>query len=426
LRKYIYSSSGASAAMCVSIISSAVIGLFLGLTFAAFGSETRAEALVEVREAELVPGDLTVACKTLIMNGEVKDDLLAGGIHLTIGKEAAGRDARAPGIVGGDLTVGGYNLKMQGSVGDDARLAGANIEIGGTIDGDLVALGGNVNISGDVAGDVVTGGGNVRISGHIHGGLEARCGNMVIDGTIGQNVVLTASKLTLSPTAVLKGNLAYTSNRSADIEEGAQIAGETTREPGSSKTVLWKLASIVADHLPEQPERWKEWKDQFPAWFRTLLKLSSFFSLLIAGIIILSMYERHATMVADRIISFPLKSLGLGLIFLIGVPIGALILCVTIIGLPIGLVAFATYLAFSYISRVYVALTIGREILDRITKQDVRIIWPMILGIFIITALSSIPYYVGGVIRLVCILFGLGGMLMVGRKVRVVPREEAA
>jgi len=248
---------------------------------------------------------------------------------------------------------------------------------------------------------------------------------MVIDGTIGRDVELTVSKLTLSPIAVLKGDLTYTSNRDADIREGAQIAGEVRKESGGSRIMFWKVISVVADHLPEQPERWKEWKDQLPAWFRTLLRLSSFVSLLIAGIIILSVYGRHATMVADRIMSFPLKSFGLGLLFLICVPIGALILCVTIVGLPIGLVVLAAYAVFFYISRVYVALAIGREILDRITKQDVRMIWPMILGLFIITALSSIPYHIGWIIRSICTLFGLGGMLMATRRrVRMAIREE--
>ena len=396
------------------ITTVAAIFSVFSLTFTALGSETRSGVLVEVNEGESISGDLIVACKTLKMKGKVEDDLLAGGVHLTIGN-----------VVGRDLVVGGYNLKVQGYVGDDVRLAGANVEIDGIIDGDLVAFGGNVSILGDVAGDVITGGGRIRIYGNIQGSLDARCGDMVIDGTIGQNVMLTASKLTLSPTAVLMGNLTYTSNRSAEIGEGARIAGEVKKEAGSSITMMfWKLTSVVAGYLPEQPESWKEWKRQLPAWFRSLIRVSSFVSLLIAGMIILSTYERHATMVADRIISFPLKSLGLGLIFLICVPIGALILCVSIVGLPIGLIALAAYLVFSYISRVYVALAIGREILDRITNQDVRIVWPMIFGLFIITALSLIPYHVGWVIRLVCIPFGLGGMLMTGKRVRVAPREE--
>jgi hypothetical protein len=189
--------------------------------------------------------------------------------------------------------------------------------------------------------------------------------------------------------------------------------------------IFWRLCSTVANFLPEQPGNWKEWKDGLPAWLRTLFRLSSFVSLLIAGIIIISLYERHATMVADRIISFPLKSFGLGLLFLVGIPIVALILCITIVGLPLGLVALTTCLVFSYISRVYVALVIGREILDRISKQEIRIIWPLILGLLIITLLSFIPYFIGGIIQLVCVLFGLGGMLMTGRKVRVAPKEEA-
>jgi hypothetical protein len=188
---------------------------------------------------------------------------------------------------------------------------------------------------------------------------------------------------------------------------------------------LRRVASVLASYLPEQPGSWEEWEDGFPMWFRVLFRLSSFVSLLIAGVAILLIYERHATIVVDRIVSFPLKAFLRGLIFLIGVPISALILCVSVIGLPVGIIAMLTCLIFSYVSRVYVALAIGREILDRVTKQDVRVIWVLILGLVIITVLSSIPFYIGWVVRLICVLFGLGGMLMVGRRVRVVPRDEA-
>jgi cytoskeletal protein CcmA (bactofilin family) len=388
------------------------IALFIGLTPAAFGSETRSGILVQVSGSEVVPEDLVVACKMLEMNGEIQGDLLAGGMSLGVAN-----------TVGGDLTAGGYNIRVSGTVGDDTRLAGTNLEIDGIINGDLVAFGGNVTISGNVKGDVVTGGGNVKISGNIEGTLDARCGEMIIEGTIGQNVVLTTSRLILSSTAVLKGNLTYTSKRDADIQAGAQIYGAVNKEK-SRMMIFWGLLSTIADYLPEQPENWTEWKDGLPAWFRVLLRLSSFVSLLIAGIIILSLYERHTIMVADRIISFPLKSLGLGLLFLVGIPIAALIMFTTIVGIPLGFIALATCLVFSYISRIYVALAIGREILDRITDQEVRIIWHLILGLLIITLLSLIPYFIGGIIQLVCILFGLGGMLMAGRRVRVAPKEE--
>ncbi len=414
LRNYIhFGSDGISTRMSGFAIIIIIIASFLGLTFTAFGSETRSGILVQVGETESISEDLVVACKTLEMNGKIQGDLLAGGMSLTVRN-----------MVDGDLTAGGYSIKVSGNVGDDVRLSGANLEISGTINGDLVAFGGNVNIAGNVKGDVITGGGNVKISGNIEGTVDARCGEMIIEGTIGQNVVLTASKLTLSPTAVLRGGLTYTSKSEANIQGGAQIDGAVIREEGGMM-IFWGLCSAVANYLPEQPGNWKEWKDGLPAWFRALFRLSSFVSLLIAGIIIISLYERHATMVADRIISFPLKSFGLGLLFLVGIPIVALILCITIVGLPLGLVAMTTCLVFSYISRVYVALVIGREILDRISKQEIRIIWPLILGLLIITLLSFIPYFIGGIIQLVCVLFGLGGMLMTGRRVRVAPKEEA-
>jgi cytoskeletal protein CcmA (bactofilin family) len=376
------------------------------------GSIVRSGDLVEVSATEVIPGDLTVGCRTLRVSGEVRGSLLAGGVHLTIGN-----------LIGRDITAGGYNVDLQATVSRDVLLAGANIEVDGTINGDLVAFGGNVTVLGNVLGNATIGGGNVEISGTINGSLDAQCGEMVIHGTVGRSVDLTASRLILSEKAVLKGNLAYTSNRSADIAEGAQIAGEVRRSAGR-RMVLWRLASIVANLFPEQPGKWRAWRDNLPSWFGFLLRFSTFASLLLAGIIVLSLYQRHATTVADRIMSFPLRSLGLGLVFFVCAPICALILCSTVIGLPIGLAAFATYLVFSYISPVYVALAIGREILDRITKQDVRIIWPMVLGLFIIAALSSIPYYIGLGFRLICVLLGLGGMLMAGRRVRVAPRQE--
>lgn len=382
-----------------------IICLFLGSISFAIGGETRSGNLVEITETEIMPGNLSVICKTLKMSGEVRGDLLAGGMYLAVEN-----------TVGEDVTLAGYGLKMNSFAGNDVRLIGANIEVNGAIKGDLVVFGGNIKVFGDVSGDVIAGGGNVWINGNVQGGLDIRCGDVFIAGTIGQNSDITASNLTLSPTARLLGSLVYTSNNDLKTEEGAQVAGSINKKPKVRSMVLWKLASKLAHWLPEKPKNWREWEDGSPAWFKVLLKISSFFSLFITGIVILALYSRHATMVADRIMSSTLKVLLWGLVFLICVPIAALILCVSIVGAPVGLIALATYLVFSYISRVYVALAIGREILDRVTKQDVRVIWQLLIGLLIITLLSSIPFYIGSGIKLICVILGLGGMLMIERR----------
>ncbi|MBD3183065.1 hypothetical protein GF312_12290 [Candidatus Poribacteria bacterium] len=377
------------------------------------GSETRSGDLVEVKESEVIPGDLLTACKTLNMKGKVRGDLLAGGVYLNVGNS-----------IGRDLTVGGYNIHSWSSVKENARLGGANIKIQGVINGDLLALGGNVEILGEVKGDVITGGGKIRISGNIHGSLEARCGEMLIDGSIGQNVDLTVARLRISPNAVVKGNLEYVSNRSAEIEKGAFIAGIVERRSGKrSVMTFWDIMASLANRLPENPEKFREWRSKTPGWFRILLQVSPLVSLLIAGLVILILYERHVTMVANRIIAFPLKSFGMGLLFLACVPIGSIILCLTIIGIPIGIIALAAYIVFLFVSRIYVGLAIGREILERITKHELRIIWQMILGILLIAILTAIPY-IGWLIGIVFISFGLGGMITTGRRTRLLSKEE--
>ena len=368
-------------------------------------SEARSGKRVVVKETEVIPGDLIVGCKELQMNGIVRSSLLAGGLALNIDNS-----------VGKDINAAGYNVILRGSVREDARLGGINVVVDGHIDGDLMVLGANIAILGDISGDVTVRGGNVRVSGNIAGELNGCAGTMIIDGTIGRNVTLTVSNLALYPKAVLKGSLTYTSNRSADIEQGATITGSVERKAGGSQMALWWLATVVANRFPQDPGKLQEWEAQLPGWFRVLFSASAFFSLLVAGLIIISVYERHATLVADRILSSPLGSLGMGLLFLVTAPVAIIVLAFTIIGIPISFVVLAACIVVIYISRVYVALLIGRTIFDHITKQDVRSVWPMILGLIIVTALSSIPYHIGLVVKVVSIAIGLGGLLVTKKR----------
>jgi hypothetical protein len=120
---------------------------------------------------------------------------------------------------------------------------------------------------------------------------------------------------------------------------------------------------------------------------------------------------------ADTLRNKPWWSLGWGAIILFATPLAALIVCITIVGIPLGLIALALYGIAIYLSQIPVALFIGRWIIGYFAKADSRavMVGALALGLAILCLLRMIPY-AGFFIGLAAVLFGLGAALVSLRK----------
>ncbi|KPJ59195.1 MAG: hypothetical protein AMJ46_12235 [Latescibacteria bacterium DG_63] len=257
----------------------------------------------------------------------------------------------------------------------------------------------DINLSGTILGELGLAVGSARIDGAVGGDIRGTADVATIANKVGGDVKLRVSSLTLRPEADIQGDLVYTSEEEAVIHAGAHVAGSTSH------------------NLPEPDEGKKEcFLSSFlcgTGW--TVLR---FFMALLTGIIMILLAPKWVASTADFIRTRPGPSVGWGLVILVVVPIVILVACITVIGIPIGLIGLALYLAAVYVCQVPVSLFVGKLIVGRFRSVESRgiMIAALALGLIIVRLLRLVPY-LGFLVGLAVLLFGMGALVVSARKV---------
>jgi len=143
--------------------------------------------------------------------------------------------------------------------------------------------------------------------------------------------------------------------------------------------------------------------------FKTVLHIFLFLAALIAGSVLFAFTKDHANRTSEILRKKPLKSLGIGFIAFICVPILAIILLVLVLTIPLSWILILGYLIALYIAKFYVATWIGKLIL-RGRAADASPIPPMLLGLTILFLVTWIPV-LGTLVAFLTWFFGLGALL---------------
>jgi len=340
----------------------------------------------EVSIKEEVNENLFVTGGNIVVDAPVKGDLItfAGNIDINFPVEedthAYGGNINVNSVLNGDLMTGGGNIRIKDNVSGDIRAMGGTVEIEGTVGGDIQAVGGNILINGDnVGGDISVLGGALTVESDVDGNLEFEGGDITIKGVVNGNVTVKVESLKLTEDALIKGNLHYTSQVEPDFNE-EQVEGSIEKGVVVKKAVS-PFKGIVG-------------------------KILGAIALLVISIIIVLILPTTSNTLAENIKKHFWKSLLFGLIALIVVPVASIIIAITVIGLPVALVLLVLYILALYLSKIFAALWLGKLILGNPKKN---LILAMIIGIIIYVLLVNIPY-IGGWIRFVAVLLGLGAM----------------
>jgi len=137
-----------------------------------------------------------------------------------------------------------------------------------------------------------------------------------------------------------------------------------------------------------------------------------FVAQIIVGLVLLVISRKQSALMANTLTSHPWKSLGTGIVFLICLPVVSFILIFTLVGLPLAILAFLIYLIIWYLSPIVVGLTIGGKMVGAFKEiQTGRMIGGLIIGLFILRALSFVPV-LGSFVQIVVLLFGMGAILV--------------
>src|SRR5262249_33624490 len=83
-------------------------------------------------------------------------------------------------------------------------------------------------------------------------------------------------------------------------------------------------------------------------------------------------------------------SLGLGVLVMFGVPIGAIIACITVVGLFVGLSTLFIWYASLYFAQVIVGALVGQWLMGR-TNESWPLIGRMVVGLLLVRLATVIP-----------------------------------
>ncbi len=125
----------------------------------------------------------------------------------------------------------------------------------------------------------------------------------------------------------------------------------------------------------------------------------------LAGLLLLSVFP------VLRDVSLPdpvavLRSGGIGLAAAVTLPVAALLLCVTIVGIPIGILTFVLGAIGLFLSKIVLAQIIGRAVF-RAPQAPPHFAATLITGLAIVIVAINLPF-VGGIANFVLTLVGFG------------------
>jgi hypothetical protein len=313
------------------------------------------------------------------------DAFLAGG-HVATASE-----------VKGDLVVVGGEVSVGGAIADDLYAVGGRVQFDAIVNGNARVAGGDVNVGPAtiVAGGLSLTGGQIAFEGVAHEYLQASGGSVRINGEVVGDAEVRAKELLIGPEARIGGRLVYHGPQEPVVPEGAVIAGG----------LEFHEADVGRYFEDAQPHV----RDAATGLGTFLWFLGVFF----AGALFVLLLPRFTSEAAAVIGHKPWPSLGLGLAILLCVPFVAMVLLITIIGIPVALLLMSLYLLVLFLGWITAALFVAQRGLaalrpGRVATRGWQLL-ALLLGLVVLWLLRQVPL-IGGWIGFVALLAGIGAL----------------
>jgi hypothetical protein len=315
----------------------------------------------------------------------------------------AGAQVTTASEVKGDLMVAGAEVSVGGGIGDDLYVAGGEVQVDAIVAGNARVAGGEVGLGPAtvVDGSVSLSGGRIRFEGSTRGYLQASGGVVRIDGTVDSDAEVRAEEIEIGPETRIAGKLIVHGPRAPTIAAGAQIVGGVEFNEGD---VGWH----AEDHDIARDMRTVAHGVGSLLWIVGVFVAGTLFTLAFPG------YSARA---ADRIGREPLRSLGLGFVLLICLPVLAVLLVITIVGIPLALILVMLYVPLLFLGWVTSALFVARKGLslvrrERPTSTGMTLL-ALLLAVLALWALGQVPV-LGGWVTFAALLLGIGALVWQG------------
>lgn len=357
--------------------------LVASIPLISFAAEFRVGDQPSFPAGESIINDLYLVGGNVSSAGTVTGDLSAIGGNILVNS-----------VVSADALLSGGTVTVLGATEGDLRFGAGNVTLQGAVGGDVIGAGGQLSFTGpSIGGDVAVAGGSISISSPIQGMVRIAGGDVRIDAPIQGNVFVKAESLTLGPKAVLAGSLTYTANAPATLEEGAVVRGAT--------------------QFNERPDRVS--KAGIAAALLALLSLwmfAKFLMLLLGAAALAYFFNRYSRELVATAATQPWVEMLRGLVVLIVLPVVSGVLVLSVIGIPLGLIGFLSFMLMLVFAHLASSVVIGSIAHKWIRHPAGYIVnWKtVLLGVTIVFFMSLVPF-LGALIKAVACLITLGAAL---------------
>jgi len=364
---------------CILCFVAAVSGILMLLPGGVAAFVIKTGDSVVVPKGQTINETLVAVGQTVVVEGEVKGDVICAGQNIDIS-----------GTVEGDVICAGQNITLASRVGGSVRGAGQTIKMNGRVGRNVTVAGQTLNASSTVAGEMLFAGQQAIINGRIEKNVAGAADSIDIGGMIGGNADFRNKNLAFRDNGQIAGALTYTSENQIAEDANRRVLGSVKRiVPASDKPV----ADLKFEKIPAQ---------------RIADKIFDLLANLAVAAVLVFFFKKFTSKIAGILLEKPVRCLGWGFLFLAGVPAMALVLAITIIGIPVSILGMLVLLAALWLARVFAALAIGKKIAQDYWKNYQNS--PMaqaVIGVAVLWVLFAIPV-VGTMLMMVAAVWGLG------------------
>ena len=327
----------------------------------AAGQEVKTDLVVFASRTRIdgdVDGDLIVWSQNILVNGHVKGDVIAFGQHVNI-----------DGTVDGNVRVGSQVLTLNGSVARNLMSWSQTVDLDekSKVGGSVTIAGAELDLDGKTGGDVLTFGGRTEVNGDLGGDADIHGGPLQIESN-----------------AIILGKTKFVGGRPPDVSPSAKL---TTA-----------IETIIQRRGPDYASPGYYW--------HAVLFWGASFLLGIAMMLVAPGFYFDGENGSKKVG----LAMGTGFLTLIAVPFAAVIACITIVGLGVGIVSILLWIIAIYAAQIFVGAWIGEKILG--AKVGVGAAAARLaLGLAIIHAVQMVPIpFERPLIGLVVTAWGLGAL----------------
>ncbi len=365
-----------------------VLALFVGVPLLS-AAVILTDDTTTIPAEQTIDEDAYIFGNDVMFNGTATRDIISATENFELGETAQ---------VGGNINVAANDVRLAGTIDRSARVAAREVVLTGTVGGDLVIAAQTLRIEpgARVTGDLLIAAQDVTILGEIGGQIRGRAGTLtLLNAAVGEDVLVEVDELDVLGTTVVTGAIQQDSDSDATIADTASVVGPVERSEQGGVSVggysvgggaTWDIARLL--------------------------------SMLMTGLVVVLVAPVASSAVAEGIRRrFPATVIA-GVVAIVLVPAIALLLIITLIGIPVSIVALTLFAVALYLSQVFVGLAIGRTILPRGWRSYGRgyNILAMVIGVLLIGLLRLIPVpFLSLVISVIVALLGLGALFTATR-----------